>query len=62
MKDYNKLVCRGEECATKFNSITACKTAYAMVLWNWVNIQLHFEELKKAEILAVTIRTYVQVT
>jgi Tfp pilus assembly protein PilF len=52
MKDYNKLVARGEECATKFNTSLPAKLLYANGALELGKYTVALEELKKAEILA----------
>jgi predicted Zn-dependent protease len=52
MKDYEKLVKRGEECATKFNRSFPAKLLYANGALELKNYNLALSELKKAEILA----------
>lgn len=51
-KDYNKLLKRGEECATKFNTSFPAKVLYANGALELGKYSLALEELKKAEILA----------
>ena len=52
MKDYNKLITRGEECATKFNTSLTAKLLYANGALELGKYTVALEELKKAEILA----------
>ena len=52
MKDFNKLVTRGEECATKFNTSLPAKLLYANGALELGKYTVALEELKKAEILA----------
>jgi predicted Zn-dependent protease len=52
LKDYNKLLERGEECATKFNTSFPAKLLYANGAIELGKYPLALEELKKAEILA----------
>jgi tetratricopeptide (TPR) repeat protein len=52
MKDYNKLLTRGEECATKFNRSFPAKLLYANGALELGKYELALDELKKAEILA----------
>jgi predicted Zn-dependent protease len=52
MKDFNKLVERGEECATKFNTSLPAKLLYANGALELGKYTTALEELKKAEILA----------
>jgi Tfp pilus assembly protein PilF len=52
MKDYNKLITRGEECATKFNRSFPAKLLYANGALELGKYEIALDELKKAEILA----------
>jgi Tfp pilus assembly protein PilF len=52
MKDYEKLVKRGEECATKFNRSFPAKLLYANGALELGKYTIALDELKKAEILA----------
>jgi len=52
MKDYRKLVARGEECATKFNRSFLAKILYANGALETKSYDIALEELRKAEILA----------
>jgi tetratricopeptide (TPR) repeat protein len=52
MKDYNKLVATGEECATRFNTSFPAKLLYANGALETGKFLIALEELKKAEILA----------
>ena len=52
LKDYKKLLERGEECATKFNTAFPAKLLYANGAIELGKYSLALEELKKAEILA----------
>jgi tetratricopeptide (TPR) repeat protein len=52
MKDYEKLVTRGEECATRFNRSFPAKLLYANGALELKKYTLALDELKKAEILA----------
>jgi tetratricopeptide (TPR) repeat protein len=52
MKDYNKLIQRGEECATKFNRSFLAKILYANGALETKHYDIALEELRKAEILA----------
>jgi tetratricopeptide (TPR) repeat protein len=52
MKDYNKLMQRGEECATKFNRSFIAKILYANGALETIHYDIALEELRKAEILA----------
>ena len=51
-KDFNNLLKRGEECATKFNTSFPAKVLYANGALELGKYSLALEELKKAEILA----------
>jgi tetratricopeptide (TPR) repeat protein len=51
-KDYGKLLKRGEECATKFNTSFPAKILYANGALELGKYSLALDELKKAEILA----------
>lgn len=52
MKDYDKLLKRGEECATKFNRSFPAKVLYANGALELGKYSIALDELKKAEILA----------
>ena len=52
LKDYGKLLKKGEECATKFNTSFPAKLLYANAALETGNYSLALGELKKAEILA----------
>jgi tetratricopeptide (TPR) repeat protein len=52
MKDYNKLITKGEECATKFNRSFPAKLLYANGALELGKFDIALDELKKAEILA----------
>ena len=52
MKDYNKLLSRGEECSTKFNRSFPAKLLYANGALELGKYEIALDELKKAEILA----------
>jgi len=52
MKDYKKLMSKGEECATKFNRSFIAKVLYANGAMENKNFSIALEELRKAEILA----------
>jgi len=52
MKDYEKLIKKGEECATKFNRSFPAKLLYANGALELGKYTIALEELKKAEILA----------
>ncbi len=50
--DYNKLMVRGEECATRFNRSFLAKVLYANAAMEKGKYDIALEELRKAEILA----------
>ena len=52
LKDYDKLLKKGEECATKFNTSLPAKLLYANAALETGNYSIALSELKKAEILA----------
>ena len=52
MKDYDKLLTKGEECATKFNTSFPAKLLYANAALELGKYSIALDELKKAEILA----------
>src|SRR5450759_510105 len=52
MKDYDKLLKQGEECATKFNRSFLAKVLYANGALELGKYSIALDELKKAEILA----------
>ena len=52
LKDYGKLMTRGEECATRFNMSFTAKILYANGALESGKYSIALEELKKAEILA----------
>jgi Tfp pilus assembly protein PilF len=52
MKDYNKMVTIGEECATRFNTSLPAKLLYANGAMELKKYSVALDELKKAEILA----------
>jgi tetratricopeptide (TPR) repeat protein len=52
MKDYEKLITKGEECATKFNRSFPAKLLYANGALELGRYDIALDELKKAEILA----------
>jgi predicted Zn-dependent protease len=52
LKDYKKLMNRGEECASKFNTSITAKLLYATGALESGKYSIAIEELKKAEILA----------
>ena len=52
MKNYNKLLTRGEECATRFNTSFTAKLLYANAALETGKYSIAIDELKKAEILA----------
>ncbi len=51
-KDFNKLLSRGEECATRFNTSFTAKLLYANAALETGKYSIAIDELKKAEILA----------
>jgi tetratricopeptide (TPR) repeat protein len=51
-KDYNKLMEKGEECATRFNRSFLAKILYANGALESKSYDIALEELRKAEILA----------
>jgi Tfp pilus assembly protein PilF len=52
MKDYDKLLSRGEECATRFNTSFTAKLLYTNAALETGKYSIAIDELKKAEILA----------
>jgi tetratricopeptide (TPR) repeat protein len=58
LKDYKKLLEKGEECATKFNTAFPAKLLYANGAIESGKYALALEELKKAEILAAENKEY----
>ncbi len=52
MEDFNKLMIRGEECATRFNRSFLAKLLYAQGALENGKYSVALEELRKAEILA----------
>jgi predicted Zn-dependent protease len=52
LKDYDKMMKRGEECATLFNTSFPAKLLYANAALETGKYSIALEELKKAEILA----------
>lgn len=50
--DYNNLMNKGEECATRFNTSFLAKVLYAQGATENAKYQIALEELRKAEILA----------
>jgi tetratricopeptide (TPR) repeat protein len=52
LKDYDKLLKKGEECATRFNTSFPAKLLYANAALETGKYSIALEELKKAEILA----------
>jgi predicted Zn-dependent protease len=59
MKDYEDLVKRGEECATKFNRSFVAKLLYANGALELKKYTIALDELKKAEILAGDNKEYI---
>src|ERR1035437_10165599 len=52
LKDYDNLLKRGEECATRFNTSFPAKLLYANAALETGKFSIALDELKKAEILA----------
>lgn len=52
LKDYNKLMSRAEECASKFNMSFVAKILYANAAMENKKFDIAIEELRKAEIIA----------
>ena len=52
LKEYDKLLKKGEECATKFNTSFPAKLLYANAALETGKYSIALDELKKAEILA----------
>lgn len=52
MKDYSKLLLKGEECSTRFNRSFLAKLLYANGAMEYKKYSIALEELRKAEILA----------
>jgi predicted Zn-dependent protease len=52
LKDYDKLLTKGEECATKFNTSFPAKLLYASAALERGKYTLALDELRKGEILA----------
>lgn len=52
LKDYDNLLKRGEDCATRFNTSFPAKLLYANAALETGNYEIALNELKKAEILA----------
>jgi len=59
MKDYKKLMNRGEECATRFNRSFLAKILYANGALENQEYNIALEELRKAEILAGTNKEFI---
>lgn len=59
LKDYEKLVKRGEECATRFNRSFPAKLLYANGALELGKYSVALEELKKAEILAADNKEFI---
>lgn len=58
LKDYDKLMKRGEECATRFNTSFPAKLLYANAALETGKFSIALDELKKAEILAAENKDY----
>jgi tetratricopeptide (TPR) repeat protein len=58
LKDYDKLLKRGEECATRFNTSFPAKLLYANAALETGKYSIALDELKKAEILAAENKDY----
>jgi predicted Zn-dependent protease len=59
MKDYSKLMIKGEECATRFNRSFLAKVLYANGALENGKYDVAIEELRKAEILAGDNKDYI---
>jgi Tfp pilus assembly protein PilF len=59
LKDFDKLLIKGEECATKFNTSLAAKLLYANAALEKGKYATALDELKKAEILAAGNKEFV---
>ena len=59
LKDYNKLMIKGKECATRFNRSFLAKILYANGALECNDYATALEELKKAEILAGDNRDFI---
>jgi Tfp pilus assembly protein PilF len=59
LKDYDKMLIKGEECATKFNTSFPAKVLYANAAMEKKKYEIALDELKKAEILAGDNQEYV---
>ena len=59
LKDYEKLLAKGEECATRFNRSFPAKILYANGALESGKYSIALDELKKAEILAVDNKEFI---
>jgi predicted Zn-dependent protease len=59
LKDYDKLLTKGEECATKFNTSFPAKLLYANAALERGKYSLALDELRKGEILAAGNREFI---
>jgi Tfp pilus assembly protein PilF len=59
LKEYDKLLKKGEECATKFNTSFPAKLLYANAALETGKYSIALDELKKAEILAAENKDFV---
>ena len=59
LKDFDKLLVKGEECATKFNTSFPAKLLYANAALEKGKYSIALDELKKAEILAADNKEFI---
>jgi Tfp pilus assembly protein PilF len=59
LKDFDKLLVKGEECATKFNTSFPAKLLYANAALEKRKYAIALDELKKAEILAADNKEFI---
>jgi Tfp pilus assembly protein PilF len=59
LKDFDKLLVKGEECATKFNTSFPAKLLYANAALEKGKFTIALNELKKAEILAADNKEFI---
>ena len=59
LKEYDKLLKKGEECATKFNTSFPAKLLYANAALETGKYSIALDELKKAEILAAENKDFI---
>jgi Tfp pilus assembly protein PilF len=59
LKDFDKLLVKGEECATKFNTSFPAKLLYANAALEKGKFTIALDELKKAEILAADNKVFI---